>query len=74
MLSINDEKGGGNWFVGGKNCLICSRKILFTLWKSEFYDMDSVKCCIFATVKTNRRCETSFHHLLLIQIKLESLI
>lgn len=42
--------------------------------KSEFYDMDSVKCCIFATVKTNRRCETSFHHLLLIQIKLESLI
>lgn len=29
---------------------------------------------IFASVKTNGRCETSFHHLLLIQIILENLI
>lgn len=50
------------------------KKSYFTTIKYIIYDFIDKKRRIFASVKTNGRCETSFHHLLLIQIKLESLI
>ena len=50
------------------------KKSKFTTIKSKKYDFIHKKRRIFASVKTNGRCETSFHHLLLIQIILENLI
>ena len=60
--------------MGDKNCFLLYKTIFLTSSKDKIYDIGNPKCCIFASVKTNGRCETSFHHLLLIQIKLESLI
>ena len=44
------------------------KKSYFTTIKCIIYDFIDKKRRIFASVKTNGRCETSFHHLLLIQI------
>ena len=43
------------------------KKSYFTTIKCIIYDFIDKKRRIFASVKTNGRCETSFHHLLLIQ-------
>lgn len=49
-------------------------KIIFRYHKMYNFDFIDKNRRIFASVKTNGRCETSFHHLLLIQIILENLI
>lgn len=49
-------------------------KSYLTTIKCIIYDFIDKNRRIFASVKTNGRCETSFHHLLLIQIILENLI
>lgn len=43
------------------------KKSYFTTIKYIIYDFIDKKRRTFASVKTNGRCETSFHHLLLIQ-------
>ena len=42
-------------------------KSYFATIKCMIYDFIDKNRRIFASVKTNGRCETSFHHLLLIQ-------
>ena len=44
------------------------KKSYFATIKCIIYDFIDKNRRIFASVKTNGRCETSFHHLLLIQI------
>ena len=46
-------------------------KSYFATIKCIIYDFIDKNRRIFASVKTNGRCETSFHHLLLIQINYE---
>ena len=45
--------------------------IEFIPQKGNLYEKKTQKVCIFASVKTKRRCETFYHHLLLIQINYE---
>lgn len=44
-------------------------KSYFATIKCIIYDFIDKNRRIFASVKTNGRCETSFHHLLLIQTR-----
>jgi hypothetical protein len=60
--------------LGVKIVFFMGEKSYFTTIKCIIYDFIDKKRRIFASVKTNGRCETSFHHLLLIQIILENLI
>lgn len=59
-----------NW-TGGKFCSLCGKITEFTPQKGNLYEKKTQKVCTFASVKTKRRCETFYHHLLLIQINYE---
>lgn len=63
-----------NYKISGKICFLWVKKSYFATIKCIIYDFIDKNRRIFASVKTNGRCETSFHHLLLIQIILENLI